>query len=386
MERKDQHLNQRSMACGLLVSLFLQSCGVNVPVRGQEVNNSPTPNAEGSALHPTVSAHDQYPDLENTPPPGQAPTPAERPLKLPTQKKVTGKEDPASFVGKRLARQFLSGDKKAVIAFLKSHMYTSRYRRTFAFMSGEIVTGMLDEVSSTASGDAKMVPIQALLQLVAELPEEILGLQYLMLQLRILNEWLLMAADSVEKIETLSALEAKFHLEKNLITWFNKGLHQYRQYDDKYALKIHTTLMTFLAEASGVTNHYSHTLLFPILNALQDSGADVRIAALQALPNLLYQDTTIQELLPHILNALQDSGAGVRIAALEALPTLLGQGATVQELLPYILNALKDSDEAVRTAARETLPTLLAQGTVVQELLPPILNALQDSDAYVCIV
>ncbi|MEO1300709.1 MAG: sister chromatid cohesion protein PDS5 [Bacteroidota bacterium] len=290
------------------------------------------------------------------------------------------------FTGRCLARQFLSGERQAVTKFLRQHMYTPRYRRTFAFMSGEIVTGMPDEVSSTASGDAKMVPIQALLQLVAELPEEILGLQYLMLQLRILNEWLLMAADSAEKIATLSTLEIKFHLEKNLITWFNKGLHQYKQSGDKAAQALHTTLMAFLAEASGVTNHYSHTLLFPILNALQDSGADVHIAALQALPTLLYQDTTIQELLPHILNALQDSDAGVRTAALEALPTLLGQGATVQELLPYILNALKDSDVGARNAARETLPTLLAQGTAVQELLPPILNALQDSDAYVCIV
>ncbi|MEO1219631.1 MAG: NACHT domain-containing protein, partial [Bacteroidota bacterium] len=279
------------------------------------------------------------------------------------------------FTGRRLARQFLSGEQKAVTKFLRQHMYTPRYRRTLSFMSGEIVKGMSSEVGSTASGE-ELVPIQALLQLAAELPEEILGLQYLVLQLRLLNEWLLIVEDPEEKADTVLSLEAKFHLGNNLITWFNAGLRQYR-HGDKSTQVLYTTLMTLLSEAHGVTKHYGTELCKHILNALQDSVSSVRIAALEALPTLVEKGADVQAMLTPILNALQDSVSSVRIAALEALRTLVGKGADVQAMLTPILNALKDSDSDVRIAALEALPTLVEKGADVQAILTPILNALQ---------
>ncbi|MEN0016377.1 MAG: HEAT repeat domain-containing protein, partial [Bacteroidota bacterium] len=287
------------------------------------------------------------------------------------------------FTGRRLARQFLTGERQAVTKFLRQHMYTPRYRRTLYFMSGESVKGMPSEVGSTSSGE-ELVPIQALLHLAAELPEEILGLQYLVLQLRLLNEWLLVVEDPEEKAETMLAIEAKFHLRNNLITWFNAGLRQYRQYGDKSTQVLYTTLITLLSEASGVTKHYGTELRKYTLNALKDSASDVRSAAREALRILVEQGAEVQQLLPPILNDLNDSDSVVRWAALEVLGTLLEKGAEVQQLLPLILNALKDGASCVRSAALQALPTLLEHGAEVQQLLPPILNALKDSASCVC--
>ncbi|MEO1218951.1 MAG: sister chromatid cohesion protein PDS5 [Bacteroidota bacterium] len=324
------------------------------------------------------------------------------------------------FAGRGLARQFLTGDKKTVIKFLKHHMYIPNYRRTLAFMSGEIVKGMARETNPIVANnpDAKgIIPIQALLQLIDEFPKELLGLQHLILQLRLLNEWLLVE-DEDEKDETLPALESQFQLGQTLSTWVERGLHQYDRYEAPTQV-IYETLQSLLAEARGVAKHYGGRLLSPILNALKDSDFDVRRSATEALRILIEEGADVKKALPFVVNALKDTHSDVRRAACEALGDLLEKGTAIKEviahmlkdledshaptrraainslgvlakhgesageMLPHMLSALQDSDRTVRGAAIEAIEILVNQGTTVQELVSPMLNALKDSDVHV---
>ncbi|MEO1301241.1 MAG: HEAT repeat domain-containing protein, partial [Bacteroidota bacterium] len=282
------------------------------------------------------------------------------------------------FAGRSLARKFLLGQQDEVAEFFREHMYVARHKRTLSFMSGEISKGMPQELR-LASPKERISPMRDLLRLLNSVPQEILGVQHLLLQLHLLNEWLLVS-DQSRMSESLATLEREFGLGQKLITWFNKSLRQYRLYGDKSPQLLNTTLMTLLSEAHGVTKHYGTELRKHTLNALQHSFSYVRIAALQALPPLVEKGAEVQAMVTPILNALQDSDEDVRSAALQALRTLVDKGADVQLLLPPILNALKDSDWNVHSAALQALRTLLEQGADVQVLLPLILNALHDSD------
>ena len=222
------------------------------------------------------------------------------------------------FSGRRLARKLLGNKANDVLLFLGKYMYKPEYRRVLSFMAGEVSKGMFTELDLGTPEKGKM-PIQELLRIVEQVPQDVLGFQHLLLQLRLLNEYLLATESSEERSAILSALENELHLEKNLIMWFNKSLRQYRQYGDRSARVLYTILMTLLSEASGVTRHYNSALLPLILNALKDSNSAVCIAALQALPTLVEKGADIQELLPPILNASKDSDADVRRAALQAL-------------------------------------------------------------------
>ena len=161
-------------------------------------------------------------------------------------------------------------DQAEVSDFLRTHMYIPRYRRTLSFMAGEIVKGMAQEMGLRIRGKG-LERVGKLLALVS-VPKEILGLQYLVLQLRLLNEWLLTAEDADEKSDTVAALEDDFHLERNLSMWFSQSLRD-RVLQD--------TLQNLLSEAHGVTKRYGTELRAHTLNALQDSDSYVRSAALR---------------------------------------------------------------------------------------------------------
>ncbi|MEO1219433.1 MAG: hypothetical protein AAFV97_02975 [Bacteroidota bacterium] len=393
---KTIHCNQRIVASALLISLLLQGCGVAQPVELQPRQ----PAAQLQHADATQQSAQQllYPDALPTDTPSTAYLLEDAGF-VPSQNVDQQHQDPhltsqVYCTGGQLARQFLSGEQKAVTEFLKQYMYTPCYRSTLSFMSGEIVKGMPSEVSFAASS-GELVPIQALLQLLDQLPEEVLGFQYLILQLRLFNEWLLVAADSKEKAETLSALEAKFHLGQNLIKWLNESLHQYKQQGDKSTQVLYTTLITLLPEATGLTRHYGTELRASICDAIESRHADVRSAALQALPILnAFEDeysklvkkasADVPKMITPVLNMIKGDNSALRIAGLHTLRGLVERGYDVQGLLIVAFTTLKDNDCRVRSAAAEILPTLIEEkGASVQEMLALTLNALEDSDPNV---
>ncbi|MEN0016610.1 MAG: hypothetical protein AAF706_03275, partial [Bacteroidota bacterium] len=215
-----------------------------------------------------------------------------------------------------------------------------------------------------------------------ELASEVLGLQHLMLQLRLLNEWLLATEGTAEQPTTLLVLEKQFCLGQNLHKWFHEGLRQYRKYD-KATQVLQNSLLDLLAEVRGVTKHYNDKLLALVLNSLKDSNTDLRQAAMKALVVLLSKGTVLTEALPRIQNALKGSSGCTRELVIVALPLLVDKGVAVAEVLPYVRLALRDREWYIRRSATVALVTLLKKGATVAEVLPHIQIALHDRDAYV---
>ncbi|MEO1219283.1 MAG: NACHT domain-containing protein [Bacteroidota bacterium] len=163
------------------------------------------------------------------------------------------------FAGRSLARQFLSGDAddlEEVTDFLRSCMYIPRYRRTLSFMAGEIVNGMALEMKLTKKSLGR---IQSLLRLVDKAPRELVGVQHLVLQLRLLNEWLLTISGESHVIsDSLAILEQEFALGNRLGMWLKEALRQRKESEVLFK-----TLMGLLGETSAIVKNYSAKLLPP---------------------------------------------------------------------------------------------------------------------------
>ena len=119
------------------------------------------------------------------------------------------------FAGCTLARQFLSDNSREhqrAKKFLSRHRYAPQYGRTLSFMAGEV---------SRSEG---VEGIQNLLALLGPGNQAGVALQHLLLQLRVVHEWLCMARSEIE--EDMEMLEREFGMLSLLKEWFVKGLKQ----------------------------------------------------------------------------------------------------------------------------------------------------------------
>ncbi|MEO1219261.1 MAG: hypothetical protein AAFV97_02065 [Bacteroidota bacterium] len=186
---------QHNIATSLLLSLFLQSCGVGIwmgPSRIESVQ------ATAGQMQPSdVAAKDTSLGVLGMPSP------------------LGG--NPESV--QQLARQFLSGEQDSVKDFLKCYMYTTpRYNRTLALMVREIAR---QQVLHLQNPSVDIRPIVNLFKLMDSGPlREILGFQHLLLQLRLLNEWL-MATEGVQgQAKAFVSVDQQLHLTASLRMWF----------------------------------------------------------------------------------------------------------------------------------------------------------------------
>ncbi|MEO1301496.1 MAG: hypothetical protein AAFU83_04680, partial [Bacteroidota bacterium] len=169
------------------------------------------------------------------------------------------------FAGRALARQFLLGQRNEVKEFLKRYMCMPQCRRALLFMAGEILQGMPQDLHKSPRG-----VIRELLQLVNLIPREPAGFQHLILQLRLLNEWLLITGPK-EHFKTMQGLEKAFGIGKGLGTWFKQILLYYREDVASTHLPLHT-LLGLLSESSGINKHYSDRLIALAHSALKGWG------------------------------------------------------------------------------------------------------------------
>ncbi|MEN0016138.1 MAG: NACHT domain-containing protein [Bacteroidota bacterium] len=286
----------------------------------------------------------------------------------------------AYFAGRALARHFLLGNQHAVTEFLRSYMYMPRHRQALRFMAGEIFQGMPQELDLKVPKEP-LQPIRDLLQLINAVPREIVGLQHLVLQFRLLNEWLLVFRSSEkEQSQDMLVLESEFGLGKNLSTWFKKGLHQYLM-DGESTQGILNTLLALLTESSGVCRHYSSKIMILTQHALKDWGYHVRSAAVEVLRTLVIKGADITTVLPAILKAYQDTS--IRSAVIEVLAISVEKGASLDSVLTLIVQALQDEDRGVRIAAIQSLPTLVEQGAALDLISRHIRYSLMDSNLNV---
>ena len=178
------------------------------------------------------------------------------------------------FAGCTLAQQFLSQDKyeqKRVNDFLSDHKYESQYGRTLSFMAGEV------------SRIAESEGIQKLLRLLGDRSQEIVGVQHLRLQLRVLHEWLSMAQGDVD--EELADLEKEFQVQDSLKQWFAIAFIHVRlggDEDTSIGRKLLGLLAGSLRDFGAVATH-APGLLGLFKKAAQGPSAVVRQAAVRSL-------------------------------------------------------------------------------------------------------
>ena len=273
------------------------------------------------------------------------------------------------FAGRRLAGQLFSNDpleQEHAKTFLARYKYAPQYGRTLSFMAGEV------------NRSKKVEGLKVLLRQIAR-EQEIVGVQHLLLQLRLLHEWLCIARSEVE--EDMAMLEDEFQVMASQAQWFQKGFEHIRNQEYSTGCKLLELLTSSLKTLPAIASHTP--ALFQLLeDATKDGDERVRAAALQALSALI-QVAPAQTLasFPSIQKALKDGSGRVRAAALQALSALI-QVAPAQTLasFPSIQKALKDGSGRVRAAALQALPVLIqAAPAQPQELLKSIHESIRDS-------
>ena len=122
------------------------------------------------------------------------------------------------FAGCILAGKFLSryeDEREEASEFLSEHKYAPQYGRTLSFIAGEV------------SREKGVKGTKWLLSLLGEGDQERVRLQHLLLQLRVIHEWLCIASDQ-EAERGMAELEREFGVLASLEEWFGKGLEQVR--------------------------------------------------------------------------------------------------------------------------------------------------------------
>ena len=274
------------------------------------------------------------------------------------------------FAGRTLAQQFLSEDEgaqKRVSEFISKYKYDPKYGRTLSFMAGEV-----SRSKEAARGGAK--GIRALLKLLGKSEKEIVGVQHLLLKLRVIHEWLCLGQGGMEQ-------EIQ-KVEKKLKHWFGKAFDHVRRsgYEaDSTGAKLLDLLTNSLRTFGSVSKH-TPGLLDLLKAASKDKSEDVREAALAALASQVAARP--REVFGIIRETLQDKDESIREAALRSLSSLVEVAPDrSEEAFESIRGSLKDTDWSVRPAALGAFSSLVQVSPLhATAFFPNIFEALQDED------
>ena len=277
------------------------------------------------------------------------------------------------FAGSALAQQFLSedqGDQKRASEFIAAYKYDAKYGRTLSFMAGEVSSS-----KEAARGGAE--GIRALLTLLGKGEQEIVGVQHLLLKLRVVHEWLCLGQGGMKQdIQQLA---------KELNEWFSKAFGHVRRsgYEAGSTGAKLLELLTSALRTFGSVPHHTPKLLPLLEKAAEDTSEYVRKAALVALASQV--GVWPQEVFRIIREALQDKAEYVREAALRALPSLV---QIVPDQAPEAFESIREKLQAMSAYVREASLRALASLAQVapdqaQKIFEIIREMLQDTDGGV---
>ena len=264
------------------------------------------------------------------------------------------------FAGRALAERFLSkdeDDQERVSDFFSEHKYESQYGRTLSFMAGEVSR------KKGAKG------IKRLLSLLGEGDQEGVRLQHLLLQLRVIHEWLCIASEQEAK-KGMAELEQKFQVMASLKEWFGKGLEQVRREGYGPASPggrllglLTESLQVFrsvLRQAPGVLDMLQQYAKYKEADVL--GGYPVRQAAVETLGQVISViSSESSAILATLREAAKDENHSVHKAAFRSLVKVLaavpGDSVTI---LATLHEAAKDGDYNFRQAPVEALGQALS--------------------------
>ncbi len=180
--------------------------------------------------------------------------------------------------------------------------------------------------------------LRKLLEVLNEGPQEVVGVQHLLLQLQCVQEWLCLQEKGWERDRDWTALEEKFRMISALDGWFAQGLERVRRNGDHALL----TLLTDALQGMRSVAQGSPAILKRLLQAAGDSDWRVRKAAVSALGQLAAAAPSLAPAtLERLLQAAGDSDWNVREAAVSALGQVVAAApslapATLQPLLTAV--------------------------------------------------
>ncbi|GMH43934.1 hypothetical protein BSKO_11868 [Bryopsis sp. KO-2023] len=276
------------------------------------------------------------------------------------------------FAGCRLAKQFMSKEPRErgkAEKFFSNHKYEHQFRGTFSFMAGEV------------SKRGEVEEIMQLFKLVDSEPREIIGAQHVLLQVRLLDEWLCAATSSgggdLEK--ELAGLEEEFQVLESLTGWFQVGMELIRG-EEFHGSELLDLLTAGLQGSRAVVANFPSLFEF-LLDACEDSNVCVRVAALEALGNVISASGQAPTLLKPLSTGCADSQWNVRVAALEVLGKVVevapGEALT---LLEPLFTVCADSEWNGRVAALEVVGKVVeAAPGEAPNLMQPLFNAFKES-------
>ena len=225
------------------------------------------------------------------------------------------------FAGRALAQQFLSADKEdqeAACKLVSKHKYKGSYGRTLTFMAGEV---------SRVKGAWGIEKLLVLL----EKEQEIVGVQHLLLQLRVVHEWLCMAGEAAE--DELAELEERFHMLASLEAWFVRAFTHVRLegYDAGRPGRDLLGLLQSSLQTFGSIARYAPELLELFKKTAQGPHGAVRLAAVSSLGGVLAgAHDEVRAMLQAMADDRYDS-RDIQQAAGEALREATGAESTQDE-------------------------------------------------------
>ncbi|MEO1219534.1 MAG: tetratricopeptide repeat protein, partial [Bacteroidota bacterium] len=265
--------------------------------------------------------------------------------------------------------------------FLKTHMYKLHYTGVLASMASEVLqdTTLAD---AEAAKSIRLARMCKLLRLVDAAPREILGLQHLMLQLRLVNEWLLLCQGEDEEQQGVTALEEEFRLGEKLSTWVKQSSLKYNDryhHDTALARAPSAVPLALLSTCSSVARCYKAELMKETLSMyfsqFENDAPDAHRAMLSGLKSSVAIDLFEAEILPLLQLAINSRDCMIRQDTLEIFCALAKRGISVDHVISSLCKALQDDDPKVRLAALASLRSLLENDVLMKSQILPILRS-----------
>ncbi|MEO1219168.1 MAG: NACHT domain-containing protein [Bacteroidota bacterium] len=184
------------------------------------------------------------------------------------------------FAGRCLARGFLGNTPEAQNIISGGEKYFPHYQSAFSFLAGEVSRYMYEEVSPNDTPGTSNQYIYELLRLTNKGPRDHAGVNHLLLQLRIINEWLTLTdSDTIERY--FSDLEQEFKVGVSLKKKLSAILYQPSERVGDLGLLINT-----LKTSRAVLYKYGEEILKSFQKALSRSDSMICHTASKALGEL----------------------------------------------------------------------------------------------------
>ncbi len=269
------------------------------------------------------------------------------------------------FAGRWLAKQLFSGDndeREKAKELFKQHKYTPEYGRTFSFMFGVL------------SQDGGLASLRSLLELANADATDRSSEDHVLLQLRMLNEYLCLGTSAV-------GIAEEFSVSFSLQRLFERSIAELRAAYEHTPDDLLSRLTRALREFRAAARHVAGASLSCLQAACEDEKRSVRHAAIDTLKELssaLPQQCFAP--LRTLATSPRASDIYVRRTALEALGEV-GQGRPelAEPCFSELLSAC--TDVSVRRAASYTFMSLVPY--FPQLAYDQLLGMGNSSDAYV---